>query len=308
MSEVRCYIAGKMRGVKDFNFDAFYAAEVEVHNMFAQCGETIVSPDKPIPTDLVELWGITPGVIGDSGQKCGVTMFNPARRDHETYGPDVNKSETGDLADLPDFDLREALAADLGWIAENATHIYMLDGWENSKGARAEKALAEALGLTVLYQSEPTVTEGDARDWDEFWEDTTGIDQDALPDYETPSLADTLAPYTVTSEVRTVSSTGGEKGMKRAQLGAIDPQSLLRLAEVAGFGARKYARLNYMNGFDWSLAFDAAQRHLLEFWNGTDRDPESGLPHLAHAAWQCLALLTFMERGLGADDRYSSTV
>lgn len=195
------YLAGPMRGIKDFNFDAFYDAEGDALRAltgFPHAPQAVIEAGIPIYEQPSE------GEVYDTD--CGITVFNPARRDHEKYGPDVNKSETGDLADLPDFDLREALAADLGWIANNATHIYLLDGWENSKGARVEKALAEALGLTVLYQSEPTVTEGDARDWEEFWEDTTGVDQDALPDYETPSLAATLAPYTVTSEVSTVES------------------------------------------------------------------------------------------------------
>jgi hypothetical protein len=112
----------------------------------------------------------------------------------------------------------------------------------------------------------------------------------------------------MSEEVRVVSSTGGEKGQKLAQLGSLDPQALLRVAEVAGFGARKYARMNFMRGYDWSLSFDAAQRHLLLFWDGQDLDDESGLPHLAHAAWHMLAMLAFLERNLGTDDRYKVPV
>jgi len=99
--------------------------------------------------------------------------------------------------------------------------------------------------------------------------------------------------------------TGGEKGQKLAQLGALDPKSLLEVAKVAGFGAKKYARYNYVKGFAWSLSYDAMQRHLLAFWDRQDTDEESGLYHLAHAAWHCLALLTFQIRGLGTDDRLS---
>lgn len=105
-------------------------------------------------------------------------------------------------------------------------------------------------------------------------------------------------------EVRVVSETGGAKGQKQARLGSLDPQSLLRVAEVAGFGEEKYARLNYLNGYAWSLSFDAMQRHMLAFWSGQNNDDESGLPHLAHAAWHCLAMLAFLERGLGEDDRF----
>jgi len=31
--------------------------------------------------------------------------------------------------------------------------IYMLDGWENSKGARLEHAYAEAMGIEIMYQA-----------------------------------------------------------------------------------------------------------------------------------------------------------
>ena len=98
--------------------------------------------------------------------------------------------------------------------------------------------------------------------------------------------------------------TGGMKGRKLAELGALDPLALLQVAQVAGYGGRKYERLNYMKGYAWSLSFDAMQRHLLHFWAGEDIDEESGLPHLAHAAWHCLALLAFAGNQLGTDDRY----
>lgn len=108
----------------------------------------------------------------------------------------------------------------------------------------------------------------------------------------------------MSDEIRTVSATGGEKGRKNAELGSVDPLALLKLAEVSGFGARKYAAFNYLKGYDWSLSFNALQRHALAFWNGEDVDDESGLPHIAHAAWHALALVSFLERGLGTDDRF----
>lgn len=97
--------------------------------------------------------------------------------------------------------------------------------------------------------------------------------------------------------------TGGEKGMKDAQLGAVDPQALMELARVAGHGAKKYARYNFLRGYPWSLSFDAMQRHALAFWTGEDTDPDSGLPHMAHVAWHALALVAFGIREVGTDDR-----
>jgi hypothetical protein len=40
----------------------------------------------------------------------------------------------------------------LAWICKEADAVYLLKGWEKSKGALAEKATAEALGLEVMYE------------------------------------------------------------------------------------------------------------------------------------------------------------
>jgi hypothetical protein len=98
--------------------------------------------------------------------------------------------------------------------------------------------------------------------------------------------------------------SGGQKEQKSAQLSTIDPLSVMEVAKVGGFGASKYARYNYARGYKWSLSYDALQRHLNAWWAGEDDDSESGLSHLAHAAWHCLALLTFIMRKKGTDDRF----
>lgn len=109
----------------------------------------------------------------------------------------------------------------------------------------------------------------------------------------------------VSDEVRmTDPATGGSKGVKLERLGAIDPLALRVLATVAGYGEQKYARHNYLKGFDWAWAFDAMMRHTLAFWEGEDLDPESGFPHMAHAAWHALSLVSFTLRGLGTDTRF----
>lgn len=105
-------------------------------------------------------------------------------------------------------------------------------------------------------------------------------------------------------ETRTTDEkTGGQKGVKLTQIGALDPVALIELGRVAGMGANKYAAFNYLRGFEWSKAYNAMQRHSNLWWAGEDRDPESGLPHIAHAAWMALALLSFALRDLGTDDR-----
>lgn len=53
---------------------------------------------------------------------------------------------------LADRGARARVAEDLAWICRHADAVYLLKGWEGSKGERAEKAAAEALGLMVIYQ------------------------------------------------------------------------------------------------------------------------------------------------------------
>jgi len=108
-------------------------------------------------------------------------------------------------------------------------------------------------------------------------------------------------------EVRTVSATGGAKGEKDSQLAWCDPLTLLELGKVYGFGARKYDPSNYRKGYEWSKSFSAMMRHALAFWSGEDNDPESGLPHMAHAAWHCLTMISFMREHRQFDDRFHGT-
>lgn len=114
----KIYIAGPMRGYPHFNFPTFYAAS-------------------------------------DYFKSIGWVVFNPAERDDEEYGVEMaahNVDGSLEAAACQGFDLRKALGVDLAWICKHATHIYMLKGWEKSKGATAEHATAVALGLTILYE------------------------------------------------------------------------------------------------------------------------------------------------------------
>ena len=110
-----------------------------------------------------------------------------------------------------------------------------------------------------------------------------------------------------TDEVRTVDpDTGGEKGAKLARFDLIPVGPLWALAEVYGYGCKKYSDRNWEKGYKWSLSYAALQRHLSMFWDGHELDAESGLPHLAHAAWHCMALMEWGETHPEKDDRSSS--
>jgi len=69
-------------------------------------------------------------------------------------------------------------------------------------------------------------------------------------------------------------------------------------------GMLKYGRSNWRaSGVRASIYFDAANRHLNAWFEGEDRDPDSGVPHLAHAL-ACLAIIVDAQAaGKLTDDR-----
>lgn len=85
----------------------------------------------------------------------------------------------------------------------------------------------------------------------------------------------------------------------------VTPIGLRAVADIYTMGAAKYADHNWRKGIAWSRVFAAVMRHLWAFWCGEDNDPESGLPHVAHAAWGCLALTDYMSTRREFDDRYN---
>jgi len=70
------------------------------------------------------------------------------------------------------------------------------------------------------------------------------------------------------------------------------PRAQLAVAEVGTFGAKKYS-LNGWQSVDDALRryADAGARHRLLRQMGETHDPESGLPHIYHEAWNMMAVL-----------------
>jgi hypothetical protein len=88
----------------------------------------------------------------------------------------------------------------------------------------------------------------------------------------------------------------------------LSTEAMNQTAAVLAFGAQKYAEHNWRKGFAWSRPLSAAMRHITAFNNGEDRDPESGLSHLAHAACCIMFLLEFEKTHQHLDDRYKPDV
>lgn len=116
-----------------------------------------------------------------------------------------------------------------------------------------------------------------------------------------------FVPRTV-DDVDTPEATAPAGGLKfdgdKPALALLPIESLEEVGKVLTFGAKKYAAHNWRQGFKWSRLLSAAMRHLFAFTRGEDKDPETGLSHLAHAACCLLFLISFGKTGAGEDDRF----
>jgi hypothetical protein len=118
------YLAGPMRGYKDFNFPLF--------NLYAK-----------------------------NLRAGGHSVFNPAESDVTQWGVEDLKTATGDEGEVAkrlgyegNTLARICFLKDTQYICKHADAVALMPGWEKSKGANAEKALAEALGLEVMFLGE----------------------------------------------------------------------------------------------------------------------------------------------------------
>lgn len=100
----------------------------------------------------------------------------------------------------------------------------------------------------------------------------------------------------------------GQGGTKydggKAPLSLIDPYAQMEEARVLLYGAEKYDAFNWRGGIAYSRLLDAALRHIHAFIDGEDADPESGLPHIAHARCNLGFLLRMCLDRPDLDDRY----
>lgn len=102
-----------------------------------------------------------------------------------------------------------------------------------------------------------------------------------------------------------MSDKGGIKhdgGKPRTEL--MSSAALIELSKVLEYGSRKYSPWNWAKGLSYSRVVGAALRHLLAWKDGEDKDPETGLSHLAHAMCNLMFLLDYEDRDVKElDDR-----
>ena len=275
----KTYIAGPMTSLTFFNYVAFWDAAFELED-------------------------------------AGYEVFNPAEHDTK-MGFKPTCFETGDINNPTcgyhypgdtehKFDIREALAWDTARVCES-DFVTLLPGWESSSGVRAELAPAFAITCPVFkYEYDNvkiTLTQLTEDEWKDSLAKYSGGARTAVSDPLAGLHANADLPLP-SGEVRTTSSTGGQKGVKPQRYDLVPVGPLAELAELYARGASKYEKNNWRKGYEWSNSYAAAMRHLTQFWNGEDHDPETGSKHVMNVAFHMFALAEFMDRYPEFDDRY----
>lgn len=93
-------------------------------------------------------------------------------------------------------------------------------------------------------------------------------------------------------------------GTKKAPLSTVSPAVLMEVGVAMLEGARKYGRFNWRkSGVVGSIYYDAAIRHLTDWYEGQDIDPLSGLSHITKAIASLTVLRDSMIYENWIDDR-----
>lgn len=127
-----------------------------------------------------------------------------------------------------------------------------------------------------------------------------------LPKVSSESIKVTEAGGSVSPEHLANAKSGVKFDQDKPQMGLLDSYAIEELAKVLGFGATKYAPNNWRKGIQISRLVAAALRHLFAVLKGEDCDPETGLPHAAHAMCCCMFIVWTMKNKPECDDRFGS--
>lgn len=99
---------------------------------------------------------------------------------------------------------------------------------------------------------------------------------------------------------------GRKNDSGKPPISLLDRDFIEGTANVMAFGAKKYDRYNWCGGIAHTRLVDAAMRHLVAYASGEDLDPESGLPHIDHAAASINMLRGNQRLHPELDDRYNN--
>lgn len=164
---------------------------------------------------------------------------------------------------------------------------------------KSEDNLIEHEGLVVEVSEGVIILEGGAMLW-RFPENEVAASQMLL----VSRMGEVVGESGADNATFVTSESGGRKGAKLPRFHDIPTDSLWELAEHYGKGAEKYPDspddegglpyANWRRGYNWSLCYSAAYRHLTLAMGGEDVDPETGSKHLTAVAWHMMTLIHWL--------------
>lgn len=104
--------------------------------------------------------------------------------------------------------------------------------------------------------------------------------------------------------VANIKGTGIKHDQDKADMSLLSSTALLKVSQVMTFGKKKYSAHNWRGGFIWSRPLAASLRHVFAYLGGEDKDPETGISHLAHAVCCLMFVLEFEDTHKELDDRF----
>lgn len=223
----------------------------------------------------------------------GWTVVSPADIDREN-GFDALKGDSVELV-TKEF-MRKAIRADLDAL-QRVDAIYMLEGWEKSKGARAEYHVAQWRGLDIVFQNHKAA-DGLGED---FLEKAIKKPNEIKVEPYKSNLVDiAMQLHAVTHPT----DPKGEAGSKKAPMWLLPPFALEQQAWAHKEGQEKYLAYNWRSTKVCASTYiSAILRHWGKFLNGQNLDEHSGAHHLGHIAANCNILMDAQDRGCLIDDR-----
>lgn len=93
-------------------------------------------------------------------------------------------------------------------------------------------------------------------------------------------------------------------GVRKVPMSTVPANVLAEVGVAMLEGASKYGRHNYRAvGVRGSVYYDGTMRHLMDWWEGQDLDPDSGMSHITKAITSLIVLRDAMIQGKFTDDR-----
>jgi hypothetical protein len=128
---------------------------------------------------------------------------------------------------------------------------------------------------------------------------------DLTPDASAPPVSEEVVVQDDSGSAATKDTNPKDAvGVKKAPMSVIPCGVLVEVANGLLEGARKYGRHNYrVAGVRSSVYYDATMRHLMDFWEGTDIDPDSGVHHVSKAIASLVVWRDAMLQDKCLDDR-----